>query len=228
VLVTEFVEARGFAAVKALPEPERDRFAEICFRFFYGLLRRERLAAGDPHPGNLLLCDDGRVCVLDFGLMRRMDAAYLDGERELVHAVAAGDADAVHRLLTQLGYLPEPDTFAPERLLGQLTAAGEWSFSTGFRRIDPEYVRASMEQSGSPASPYFEDMRRQTLPPQALLLRRMEGLLFGVLGELRAGADWGAIAREYLDDGPPSTDLGRVEAAWLGGQAASASGASRS
>jgi hypothetical protein len=56
-----------------------------------------------------------------------------------------------------------------------------------------------MEQNGSPRSPHFEHMRRQTLPPQALLLRRMEGLLFSVLGELRAGADWGALAREYID-----------------------------
>jgi hypothetical protein len=58
-------------------------------------------------------------------------------------------------------------------------------------------------------------MRRQTIPPQALLLRRMEGLLFSVLGELRAGADWGTLALEYIADEPPSTELGRVEAEWL-------------
>jgi hypothetical protein len=54
-------------------------------------------------------------------------------------------------------------------------------------------------------------MRRQNLPPQALLLRRMEGLLFGVLGELRAGADWGRLALEYIADEAPSTELGRTE-----------------
>ena len=61
VLITEFVEGRNFAAVQRLDEEQRDRFAEICFRFFYGLLRRERIAAGDPHPGNYLLCPDGRT-----------------------------------------------------------------------------------------------------------------------------------------------------------------------
>src|SRR3954463_11549203 len=35
VLVSEFVEGRGFEEVKRLPDEERDRFAEICFRFFY-------------------------------------------------------------------------------------------------------------------------------------------------------------------------------------------------
>jgi predicted unusual protein kinase regulating ubiquinone biosynthesis (AarF/ABC1/UbiB family) len=215
VLITEFIAGRGFGAVKELPDAERDRFAEICFRFFYGLLGRERIAAGDPHPGNYILSDDGRVAFLDFGLVRRMDADYLERERALARAVIAGDAAEVHRLLADLGYLPDPGAFDPGRVLAQLAAAGEWYFTTGFRRLDPEYVRQSMEISGSPASPFFEEMRRQTIPPQALLLRRMEGLLFSVLGELRAGADWATLALEYMADEPPSTPLGREEAAWL-------------
>ncbi len=40
----------------------------------------------------------------------------------------------------------------------------------------------------------------------------MEGLLFAVLGELRAGADWGAMAQEYIAGAPPTTPLGREEA----------------
>jgi hypothetical protein len=80
-----------------------------------------------------------------------------------------------------------------------------------------------MELSSSPRSPYFDEMRRQTIPPQALLLRRMEGLLFGVLGELRAGADWGRLALEYIGDEPPSTELGGLEAAWLDGRAIASS-----
>jgi predicted unusual protein kinase regulating ubiquinone biosynthesis (AarF/ABC1/UbiB family) len=215
VLITEFVTGRGFGAVKELPEAERDRFAEICFRFFYGLLRREHIAAGDPHPGNYLLGDDGRVCFLDFGLIRRMDLDYLDGERALAQAVIAGDADGVFHYMSSLGYLPKPGDFTPDRLLGQLASAGEWYFTTGFRRLDPEYVRNAMEISGSPASPYFQEMRRQTIPPQALLLRRMEGLLFAVLGELRAGADWGTLALEYIAQEPPSTPLGEAEGDWL-------------
>ena len=64
-------------------------------------------------------------------------------------------------------------------------------------------------------------MRRQTLPPQALLLRRMEGLLLSTLGEVRAAADWHAIAREYYAGGPPATPLGEAEQAfWSDLQAA--------
>jgi predicted unusual protein kinase regulating ubiquinone biosynthesis (AarF/ABC1/UbiB family) len=211
VLVTEFIDGEGFESVKRADEATRDRFGEIVFRFFYGLLTRERLAAGDPHPGNYLALADGRVCFLDFGLMRKVPAAYLDGERALARAVIEGDAAEVHRGLAHLGYLPDAGTFEPQLVLEQLRTAGEWYFTPGFRRLSPDYVRESVEVGSSPRSPYFDQMRRQTLPPEALLIRRMEALLFSVLGELRAGADWGTLAREYIFGEAPATELGRLE-----------------
>ena len=220
VLVSEFVDGVGFDVIKQLDEPERDRFAEIAFRFFYGLLEREHIAAGDPHPGNYILCSDGKVCFLDFGLVRHVDDDYLEGEQALARAVIGGDAEAVHHWMSTLGFLPDPDEFDPERVLGQLQQAGEWYFKTGFRRIDPEYVRMQMELGSSPRSDYFDYMRKQTLPPQALLIRRMEGLLFSVLGELRAGGDWGQLALEYIADVPPSTPIGEAEAEYLSAKTA--------
>ena len=204
----------------ARPRSERDRFAEIAFRFFYGLLERERIAAGDPHPGNYLLCPDGKVCFLDFGLVRKVDRDYIEGEQALARAVIGGDAEEVHHWMATLGYLPDPDDFDPERVLGQLQAAGEWYFTTGFRRLDPEFVRLAMEVGSSPRSEYFDLMRKQTLPPQALLIRRMEGLLFSVLGELRAGADWGAWRSSTSPARPPSTPLGEVEDGYFNARAA--------
>ena len=50
-----------------------------------------------------------------------------------------------------------------------------------------------------------------TLPPEAILIRRMHGIVAVVLEQLRAGADWGAIAAEYLHGEPPATPLGRAE-----------------
>src|SRR4051794_1523557 len=216
VLVTELLAGRRFEAVKQLPEGERDRFAEIVFRFFFSTLNHLRRAAGDPHPGNYLLLDDGRVGFLDFGLMRIVDADYLEGERALARAVVAGDAPEVHARLAALGYLPDPASFEPERLLGQLRVNGEWFFQPGFRRLSPRYVADLMERAGPPRAPYFEERRRETIPPQALLIRRMEGLVFSTLGELRAGADWYALADELWSGSPPSTPLGELDAAFWG------------
>jgi predicted unusual protein kinase regulating ubiquinone biosynthesis (AarF/ABC1/UbiB family) len=216
VLVTERIEGRKFEAVKRLGDAERDRYGEILFRFFFGTLKHLRRAAGDPHPGNYLLLDDGRVGFLDFGLMRVVDADYLEGERALARAVTARDAEAVHAQLTALGYLPDPGRFDPDDLLEQITIAGEWYLEPGFRRLSPGYIAEVIERGSSPRAAHFDAMRHQTIPPQALLIRRMEGLVMSVLGDLRAGADWHALGREYWEDAPPSTPLGSQDAEFWG------------
>ena len=86
----------------------------------------------------------------------------------------------------------------PEALLEWLLAAGEWYLQPGFRRLSPQYVTELLDSTSSPRSPWFEQLRRLTVPPQALLVRRMEGLVFSTLGELRAGADWFALAKRVL------------------------------
>jgi len=63
---------------------------------------------------------------------------------------------------------------------------------------------------------HLDDLRRMTLPPQALLIRRMEGLVFQTLGEVRARADWAAIGAEYHSGDDPSTPLGRLDAGFWG------------
>ena len=70
VLVSDYLEGARFDAVKEMDEATRDRYGEIVFRFFYGLLERERIAAGDPWATTCF--PDGRVCFLDFGLVRHV------------------------------------------------------------------------------------------------------------------------------------------------------------
>ena len=61
----------------------------------------------------------------------------------------------------------------------------------------------------------MEQMRRMTLPPEALLLRRMEGLLFQIACTVRAEARWGPLLRELVEAGPPVGALGAEHAEWL-------------
>ena len=81
----------------------------------------------------------------------------------------------------------------------------------GFRRLDPEYAAQTLELGYPPRSPYFGLMRRMSMPPPTLLLRRMEVSVLALLGALHAGADWGAIAAEYHSGAPASTALGRED-----------------
>src|SRR5438067_10005895 len=70
VLVSEYVHGIGFEELKKLPQEDRDRIGEILFRFYFGCLYRHHQFSGDPHPGNSMLLDDGRMVFLDFGLFK--------------------------------------------------------------------------------------------------------------------------------------------------------------
>jgi predicted unusual protein kinase regulating ubiquinone biosynthesis (AarF/ABC1/UbiB family) len=218
VLVSEYVEGERFEAVRRADEARRDRYAEIVFRLYFGLLYRDRIALGDPHPGNYLLCPDGRVCFLDFGLLREVDASRVAAEREIALAVRDRDAEALKAALRAGGYLPasRADAVDADFALSMMRMAIKWYAVPGERRFsgarrdwdrerpDPE-ERAAMRMQ----------LNQFTLPPDAILIRRMHGIVAVVLAQLSAGADWGAIAGEYLHGEPPSTPLGEAEAVFF-------------
>jgi hypothetical protein len=218
VLVTEYVEGLGPADIERLDDAERDRIGEIAFRFFFGLVWRDGIVAGDPHRDNCILCPDGRLCVLDFGLTRDIDREYLRGERDVIRAVAENDPEPVRDALACLGYLPEPGTFDPSALLGYLAAAGDWLLAPGFRRVDRAFRARVIELAYPPQSPYFPLIRRLRLPPATLLLRRMELQVLSLLAEFGAGGDWGAVAAEHHSSKPPATALGREDDAFFDGR----------
>ena len=90
VLVTEYVDGLRADEIRHLSEAERDRIGEIAFRFFFGLVWRDGVVAGDPHLDNCIVCRDGRLCLLDFGLLRDLEADYLRGERDVMRALTDG------------------------------------------------------------------------------------------------------------------------------------------
>ena len=164
MLVIDYVEGLGAQEIARLPEAERDRVGELVFRFYFGLAWRDGIVAGDPHADNCLLCPDGRVCLLDFGLLRDVDPDYVEGERGVMRAIADGDAQGVHDGLARLSYLPDPHAVDPDALLEHLAAAGEWLLAPGFRRLGPEDVDRTVELGYPPRSPWFAQMRRLSIP----------------------------------------------------------------
>ena len=82
--------------------------------------------------------------------------------------------------------------------------------------VDRALVAQVLIDFGDPRSEHWELMKRETLPPQAMLARRMEALTLGVLGQLGATANWHRIAREWVFGDPPSTSLGEREAEFFG------------
>ena len=219
--MSEYIAGERFEAVRRLDEPQRDSYGEIVFRFYFGLLYRDRIALGDPHPGNYLLRPDGRVGFLDYGLVREAGVPRIAAERAIAAAVRAGDGPALKSALVAGGYLrsERADLVDNELALQLMRRATRWYAVPGQRRFSGEQGAPRPR----PRRPVDEERQAQardqlsqfTLPAETALIRRMHTIVGVVLGQLRAGADWGAIAAEYLHGEPPATPLGESEAEYF-------------
>ncbi|HEX8076132.1 MAG TPA: AarF/ABC1/UbiB kinase family protein [Thermoleophilaceae bacterium] len=219
VLVTEWVEGRPFDQVKRLPQEDRDRFGEILVRFFIGSLYRTGHFSADPHPGNYLLMDDGRVAFLDFGMNKKLPRERIEAERRWIKAAMERDADAVRAEWARLGFFDGADeAVTPERLLNHIWALSYWYFEDREFTVTREVVAEILVDAGDPRSEYWDLMRHETIPPDHAFAQRMAGLVFAVLGQLGARNNWHRVVREYIYRDPPVTPLGEAEAEFWSGR----------
>jgi predicted unusual protein kinase regulating ubiquinone biosynthesis (AarF/ABC1/UbiB family) len=212
VIVTEFVTGRGFEEIKQLPQAERDRLGEIVFRFYFGCMYRHLQFSGDPHPGNSLLLDDGRMAFLDFGLFKRIPASIAEFELQIARIAATGDGAALIEHLHRGGFIAKPGYYTPEGILEQLHDMTWWYSTDADIELTPEIATEIMIEMSDPRSSHFAKMRHETLPPDHLFGRRLEMLTLAVMSQLRAHGNWHRIAREWIYGDPPVTELGRQEA----------------
>ncbi len=211
VLVTEFVEGIGFEEIKELPHEERSRFGEIVFRGSLGSTFHLQHFNADPHPGNYLLMADGRVAFLDFGMTKKLDNEQITLQRRAFDAASREDPEAFRAALVDLGFVKNPSKLDAERLMEHMMAVGGWYIEDREIEISARRVMKIIESTNDPRSEYFDLMRRESLPAEELMGRRMEIGVVAVLGQLRAKRNWHRIMREWVYGDPPATELGEEE-----------------
>ncbi|MBI2901204.1 MAG: AarF/ABC1/UbiB kinase family protein [Planctomycetes bacterium] len=102
VLVMEFLEGTKISEIdRARHDPAKA--AGILIESFFRMVYEDGYFHGDPHPGNIMIFDDGRVALLDCGLVGRITKGTQDLLTRLSLAVAMKDADATARIVYRLG-----------------------------------------------------------------------------------------------------------------------------
>ena len=220
VLVAEFISGTGFEDLKNYPHDERDRIGEILFRFYFGCLYRHQQFSGDPHPGNSMLLDDGRMVFYDFGLFKRMPPGAVELEMQVARAIIEGDCATIMRLGSEVGFFPDPGKFDPQRVLAHFRAATSWYTVDQYTELTPDYATQVLIDMSDPRSEYFGQLRQESAPPDHIFGRRMEVLTLAVLSQLHARGNFHRIAREWFYGDPPATALGELEAEFYGLEAA--------
>jgi predicted unusual protein kinase regulating ubiquinone biosynthesis (AarF/ABC1/UbiB family) len=212
VMVSEYVHGAGFEEIKRLAQEERDRVGEMLFRFYFGCLYRHRQFSSDPHPGNSMLLDDGRMAFLDFGLFKRMPPGTVEREIAVARAVIEGDTETIMRIGAETGFFPEPEKFNPARVLEHFRAATSWYTNDAYIELIPEWATRVLIDMGDPRSEYFGQLRHENAPADHIFGRRMEVLTLAVISQLHARGNFHRIAREWFYGDEPATALGRQEA----------------
>jgi predicted unusual protein kinase regulating ubiquinone biosynthesis (AarF/ABC1/UbiB family) len=216
VIVSQFVHGRGFEEMKQLPRAERDRIGEIIFRFYFGCMYRHHQFSGDPHPGNCILLDDGRMAFLDFGLFKTIPAEAAEFELQAQRLAVERRAGELVQHMYSGGWVGDPKYYSEEKAMAMVDDMTWWYTQDKEISLEPEIATDVLIQMSDPRSRHFATMRHETLPPEHLFGRRLEVLTLAVISQLRATANWHRIAREWVYGEEPVTELGREEAEFYG------------
>ena len=186
VLVMERFDGRPLAAIDVgMPADARAALA----RGLLDCLLREVMLEGtfhaDPHPGNVLLLADGRLGLLDFGSVGRIDRGLRSALQRLLLALDKGDPAGLADALLEVVERPEElDELRLERMLGRFLA---------------RHVAAGI----TPDVTMFTDLFRivsdhgLAVPPEIAAVFRALATMEGTLTQLAPGFDIVAEARRF-------------------------------
>ena len=123
VLTMEFVPGRKVTDIGPLRQLELDgaQLADELFRVYLHHVLVDGIFHADPHPGNVLVSDDGRLVLLDIGMVARIPPAYREKLLKFLLALADARPDDVVRAARTMGEeLPDYDEVRFQRTVSHV------------------------------------------------------------------------------------------------------------
>ena len=201
VLVMEFVEGTRIDRLD-VARVDVPRVVATLVELYVQMMLVDGLFHADPHPGNLLLAPDGRVVLLDFGMVVRVT---LETRRALMRTCIAAirrDAEGTAAGFREMGLILPGTDPATVRWLAELLITNAYSRSTTRERIDalladrvmrtlfdfpivlPQHLvyfgrtAALIEGIGTRYDPYF-----QPIPVASPVILRLRSRILRSMGE---------------------------------------------
>ena len=106
LLVLEFLSGTPLSKAEVLREKGVDlravarRVAELYAKMIFG----HGFFHGDPHPGNILVLDDGRLALLDFGLAKELPEGFAASAASLLATAMRGDSERALAAARAMGF----------------------------------------------------------------------------------------------------------------------------
>lgn len=196
VLTTERIDGLSFRRfVNTATQEQKDRAGVTIYDACFRILFENAAFNADPHPGNYLFLEDGRVAFLDFGCARGFDKVVIDRWKGFARAVVAGDRKGFRDGFVAMGFARENDRKFDWDAQWDATRFLYRPFLEKSFRFEPEYIERSYDIL------MFQNPNKMRMnnPPEWLFLNRLQWGLFAVLTDLRAAGPWGELWRECIE-----------------------------
>ncbi len=125
VLTMDFVQGTKISEISPLTRTEMDSevLAEELLKAYLDQILLEGFFHADPHPGNILLTHDGKLGLLDIGMVARLDPSVQERLLKLLLAISDGRGyEAAERVIQMGRRLEEFDESRFKRQVGDLVS----------------------------------------------------------------------------------------------------------
>jgi len=188
LVMTRIAGERLTTWLEAAPAAARDRLlGELVNEVAAQVLARGQVHA-DPHPGNFMVTDDGRLALLDFGCVLELGKADRAAYARLVVAIAGGNSKAAAAELATLGFQADD----PDQLV-DLTAALIGAMRPGTNTADIDW-QAAMNAQLSQA----RQLGGLVIPRSFVLLGRVLASVAGLLATYKPRLELHPILVKHL------------------------------
>ncbi|CAG9460317.1 unnamed protein product [Pedinophyceae sp. YPF-701] len=120
-LTTRRVLVTGWVQGEKLSESNADDIRTLCdtlLNAYLMMLLDTGFLHADPHPGNLLRTPDGKICILDWGLITEVTEEQRATLLEYIAHLSTADWRRVAEDVVKLGFVPNAETLRPMELEG--------------------------------------------------------------------------------------------------------------
>lgn len=107
ILIAERLDGRRITDLEGVPEAERVRLARALNNCYLTQIFEFGIFHADPHPGNIVVLPDGRICFHDFGIVGRLPTAHRRSLADLFRGIVQRDADRVLEVYLRIGTVGE-------------------------------------------------------------------------------------------------------------------------
>jgi len=109
ILVCEYIDGIKVSCVDKLRQSGIDpgRISRDGLRVVLKMIFEDRFFHADPHPGNIFITADGRIALLDFGMVGLISESVVSFLMSLLHAIAGWDARRVIKAAADFNLVPE-------------------------------------------------------------------------------------------------------------------------